>query len=31
MSRNVDDLFVYPGGQLIDDESTSVVRLVRPH
>jgi alkylation response protein AidB-like acyl-CoA dehydrogenase len=28
MSRNVDDLFVYPG-QLIDDESASVVRLVR--
>jgi alkylation response protein AidB-like acyl-CoA dehydrogenase len=28
MSRNVDDLFVYPG-QVIDDESASVVRLVR--
>ncbi len=28
MSRNVDDLFVYPG-QLIDDESASVIRLVR--
>jgi alkylation response protein AidB-like acyl-CoA dehydrogenase len=28
MNRNVDDLFEYPG-QLIDDESASVVRLVR--
>ena len=28
MSRNVDDLFVYPG-QAIDDESASVIRLVR--